>query len=69
MAPLDDTEALGLEKVKVKVIIDDGKATLGTCSRKDLECVVKELPPDAPPRELRMDDKQIELRLSVGVTA
>ena len=57
MAPLNDAEALNLEKVKVKVVIDNGKATLGTSSRKDVERVVKEPLPNAPPRELRVDDK------------
>lgn len=57
MAPLNDAEALNLEKVKVKVVIDNGKATLGTSSRKDAERVVKEPLPNAPPRELRVDDK------------
>lgn len=57
MAPLNDAEALSLKKVKVKVVIDNGKATLGTSSRKDAECVVKEPLPNAPPRELRVDDK------------
>lgn len=69
MAPLNDAEALDLEKVKVKVVIDNGKAALGTRSRKDVERVVKESSPDTPPRELRMDNKQIKLRLSVSVTA
>lgn len=57
MAPLNDAEALDLEKVKVKVVIDNGKATLGTSSRKDAERVVKESLPNAPPRELRVNDK------------
>lgn len=57
MAPLNDAEALSLKKVKVKVIINNSKATLGTSSRKDAECVVKESLPNAPPRELRVDDK------------
>lgn len=57
MAPLNDAETLDLEKVKVKVVIDNGKATLGTSSRKDVERVVKEPLPNAPPRELRVDDK------------
>ena len=52
MAPLNDAEALDLEKVKVKVVIDNGKAALGTRSRKDVERVVKESSPDTPPREL-----------------
>lgn len=57
MAPLNDAEALSFQKVKVKVVIDNGKATLGTSSRKDAERVVKEPLPNAPPRELRVDDK------------
>lgn len=57
MAHLNDAEALSFQKVKVKVIIDNGKATLGTSSRKDVERVVKEPLPNAPPRELRVDDK------------
>lgn len=57
MAHLDDAEALSLKKVKVKVIINNSKATLGTSSRKDAECVVKESLPNALPRELRVDNK------------
>lgn len=57
MAHLNDAEALSLKKVKVKVIINNSKATLGTSSRKDAERVVKESLPNAPPRELRVDDK------------